>query len=170
MLCAEGWVAGDSAWANACGTKSWARTMVRRNSAQSIMQPSKVIWMRMTSVVHIDGRLRARPQNGAQADWTYNVGDGGIMRRRAFSLIELLVVIGIIGLLIGILLPALARARREAKKVACKAQLANIAAAFQMYINENDGWYPPATYWPEFSTGLPPVNEFLQKYISGVNK
>ena len=51
-----------------------------------------------------------------------------IMRRRAFSLVELLVVIGIIGVLIGILLPATAKARREARKVACKAQLANIGA------------------------------------------
>ena len=92
------------------------------------------------------------------------------MRRRAFSLIELLVVIGIIGILLGILLPVTARARREAKKVACKAQLANIGAAFQMYLNENDGWYPPATYWPESPSGLPQVNEFLQRYISNVNK
>ena len=92
------------------------------------------------------------------------------MRRRAFSLIELLVVIGIIAILLGILLPVTARARREAKKVACKAQLANIGAAFQMYLNENDGWYPPATYWPESPSGLPQVNEFLQRYISNVNK
>src|SRR5437763_8666696 len=126
--------------------------------------------MRMTSVLHIDGRARASPENGAQAGWTYNVRDGGIMRRRAFSLLELLVVIGIIAILLGILLPVTARARREAKKVACKAQLANIGAAFQMYLNENDGRYPPATYWPESPSGLPQVNDFLQRYISNVNK
>jgi prepilin-type N-terminal cleavage/methylation domain-containing protein len=66
------------------------------------------------------------------------------MRRRGFTLIELLVVIGIIALLIGMLFPVMARARRQARNTACRAQLANIGAAFQMYLNENEGWYPPA--------------------------
>src|SRR5262245_64359728 len=92
------------------------------------------------------------------------------MRAKAFTLIELLIVIGIIAILIGIFLPIVARAQREARKVACKAQLANISAAFQMYLNENDGWYPPATYWPDSPSGLPTVNQFLLRYISNVNK
>src|SRR4051812_14211778 len=53
-------------------------------------------------------------------------------RPAAFSLVELLVVLGIISLLIGILLPVTAKARREARKTACKAQLANVGAAMQM--------------------------------------
>jgi prepilin-type N-terminal cleavage/methylation domain-containing protein/prepilin-type processing-associated H-X9-DG protein len=85
----------------------------------------------------------------------------------AFTLIELLVVIGIIGVLIGILLPATARARREARKVACKAQLANISAAMQMYLNENAGWYPSAPYSPAFNPNkLPLVSEYLLRYVT----
>src|SRR5689334_2482273 len=71
-------------------------------------------------------------------------------RHGAFTLIELLIVIGIIGILIGILLPVTARARREAKKVACKTRLHDVGAAMQMYLNENRGWYPPARYSAEF--------------------
>src|SRR5688500_8757167 len=71
--------------------------------------------------------------------------------RRAFSIIELLVVIGIISILIGLLLPTLAKARQQSRALACKAQLQNIGSAFQMYLNENAGWYPPAPYSPTFN-------------------
>ena len=86
--------------------------------------------------------------------------------RRAFSIIELLVVIGIIGLLIALLLPTLRSARRQSQVITCKAQLQNIGAAFHMYLNENDGWYPPAPYSPTFNPGrLTPVNEYLARYV-----
>ena len=58
---------------------------------------------------------------------------------RAFTLVELLVVVGIIGLLIGILLPALGKARAQARGVACLANFRSIANSMEVYIDQNKG-------------------------------
>jgi prepilin-type N-terminal cleavage/methylation domain-containing protein/prepilin-type processing-associated H-X9-DG protein len=62
--------------------------------------------------------------------------------RAAFTLVELLVVIGIIALLISMLLPALARARESANSVACMANLRSAGQAMQMYVSEYKGFIP----------------------------
>ncbi len=61
---------------------------------------------------------------------------------RAFSLIELLIVVAIIAILAGVLLPALGRARALARQVHCQGRLKQWAVAFEMYAAENAGLYP----------------------------
>ncbi|MHC4542645.1 MAG: type II secretion system protein, partial [Planctomycetota bacterium] len=60
-------------------------------------------------------------------------------RRRGFTLIELLVVIAIIALLMGILMPALSRVKKQARSVACQALLKQWGVIWAMYCDDNDG-------------------------------
>ncbi|MBM3460180.1 MAG: prepilin-type N-terminal cleavage/methylation domain-containing protein [Armatimonadetes bacterium] len=64
------------------------------------------------------------------------------MRRSGFTLMELLVVLGIVGLLTGLLLPVLVQARSQAQRTRCVAQLHQLGAAFSLYIADYDGRFP----------------------------
>ncbi len=62
--------------------------------------------------------------------------------KKAFTLIELLVVIAIIAILAAMLMPALSRAREEARKTQCRANVHNIGIGFHLFLTDNDGTYP----------------------------
>ena len=64
------------------------------------------------------------------------------VRERAFTLVELLVVIGILAALIALLLPALSKARVTAQRTACGANMKQVAMALQLYLLENRGNQP----------------------------
>ena len=67
---------------------------------------------------------------------------GSNSARRAFTLIEVLVVVAIIALLVAVLVPSLTKAREQAKNVACRANLHDLGSAFTMYASAHEEWFP----------------------------
>lgn len=78
-------------------------------------------------------------------------------KQHAFTLVELLVVIGIIAVLISLLLPALGRVRASARSLKCMSNLRQIGIAYQLYRNDNNNF-------------LPPLNSFISYNAQGTSK
>jgi prepilin-type N-terminal cleavage/methylation domain-containing protein/prepilin-type processing-associated H-X9-DG protein len=79
------------------------------------------------------------------------VADTTTRHRRAFTLVELLVVVAIVATLLAILLPGLGQAQRNARRVKCASNLHQLGHAFHMYTNDYSGLAMPLAYfrdWP----------------------
>lgn len=72
---------------------------------------------------------------------------------QGFSLIELLVVIGIVAILLAVLLPAVHAARLEAQTVQCASQLSQLGKALHCYADTNRGWLPAWSAWHTWPAG-----------------
>ena len=88
-------------------------------------------------------------------------------------MIELLVVLGIIAVLIGLLFPVIAKARRQAHLVGCMSNLRQLGVALLSYAHDNDGWFPAAAVataqlpddWVYWQPGRDPAQGQVYKYL-----
>lgn len=75
--------------------------------------------------------------------------------RQGMTLVELMVVIGLICVLVGLLLPAVRRARQQAYQAQCASQLHQLGVALVNYSNDNSGWLPAWSGWHVYPPGSP---------------
>jgi prepilin-type N-terminal cleavage/methylation domain-containing protein/prepilin-type processing-associated H-X9-DG protein len=91
------------------------------------------------------------------------------MRQRAFTLIEMLVVIAIIGIVAALLLPALARTREAGRSTACLSNLHQIGLGLQLYVQDNQN-HMPVMYDKSTNSAVtngPSMDAVLLPFVSG---
>lgn len=96
-------------------------------------------------------------------------------RRLAFTLVELLVVIGVIAILVGVLLPMMTQARESSRSAVCLSNLRQIAVALQMYADHNQDRYPAPAWigdpepddWLYWQQNRDPSQSALSPYVAG---
>ena len=85
----------------------------------------------------------------------------GPHRRCGFTLVELLVVIGIIAVLVAILLPVLGKARAQANRAVCLSNIRQLGTAILLYCNDNDGYFPTCAFWDNGVTYIPYPEDWI---------
>ena len=104
------------------------------------------------------------------------------MHNKKFTLIELLVVVAVIGILASLLLPSLSKAREKAKMAVCKSNMKQLHVAYQLYADDNDGYFPTNEGYMSWNDKLNtydgrnveyadlnlPLALFPEKYNSGI--
>ncbi len=88
------------------------------------------------------------------------------MRRSAFTIVEILVVISIVAILMSLILPSLKQAREVAQTAICKSRIRTMYLAIESYRLDNKDWYPVSsltvdTYWPGDYTFMPQIDPYL---------
>lgn len=88
-------------------------------------------------------------------------------RYRGFTVLELLVAVAIIGLVAGLVFPALNRARAAAKTTGCLGNLRQMALAVQMYVNDSGGRLPVLQNRASVTNEAPALDTALLGYVAG---
>ena len=92
-----------------------------------------------------------------------------MMRRRGFTLVEMLVVIAIIGLLVGLLMPALAAARERARRAKARAMCSQIETGWKAYLEDHRNFDAPGINDGDMDSGMVDIlnanNDFSRHYM-----